>query len=825
MIKRLYLTEKHDQAAVLAQALGGYSSAQKKSGYYDCTDGHRVVWAYGHLFRLKEPQEHNPDWAEWRMDDLPLAFDRFDYVVDDNGDLGQLKNRQFQVIKESLPHYDEFVVATDDDREGEVIGWLPITLLGYQGPVKRIVYTQIDVKALKIANQKMVDGASFKGRFYAGMARAVIDFVIGMNATRASTLAFGQSRRDLPSSAGRVQTPILNLVGDRCDQISRFTPEPFYELMISGTVKGAPISLTYAPEDKIFDKSEATLLLQSISASLPLSVTSVEKRRAPPRLFNLNSIQGAASTAFDFAPALTLSVLQELYLRGILTYPRPDPRVLPEAMSSDTGALLYHLARMPELETGGLAQLIDKHQFQYRREVYSDREMAGSSHHAIIPNPNRMEATTLDLSSLTENQQKIFLLVAKVFIAAHLPDYVYELTTVSAIHEGRAFKATVQKPVSDGWRSIYQEPKGDDDDGEPEVEGAQLLHDIADGDLLTDISSRTLDKMTRPPAYFSVASMLAKMAELGLGAPSTFANYETILRARDYIGGNAKRVLVTPRGEESLKFWRHFTPQLTSPDLTVQIEKMLEEVAGGEKTYHDVITYVQGMARELVSSVKSAPAGFVDLSLIQVSRPPSLKLKKYVKRAADRLGEKVSAKTLASSHLCSEWIDQREDQLKEEFSKPTDQQLKGLDAILSGNEDLSFAQEDRTDRDKVSAFLDAHLKDARYPPSEKMLAFAQSRAEAIGVLLPMNAQKFADRLREWLVEHPVPPSPKQLQFAQTIATALSIDLPEKIRASSDICSEFIDGHLAQYQAQSGKGGGKGGSKGGKSKRYAKRKRR
>ena len=134
---------------------------------------------------------------------------------------------------------------------------------------------------------------------------------------------------------------------------------------------------------------------------------------------------------------------------------------------------------------------------------------------------------------------------------------------------------------------------------------------------------------------------------------------------------------------------------------------------------------------------------------------------------------------------------------------------------------MSFAQEDRTDRDKVSAFLDAHLKDARYPPSEKMLAFAQNRAEAIGVLLPMNAQKFADRLREWLVEHPVPPSPKQLQFAQTIATALSIDLPEKIRASSDICSEFIDGHLAQYQAQSGNGGGKGG----KSKRYAKRKRR
>ena len=823
MIKRLYLTEKHDQAAVLAQALGGYSSAQKKSGYYDCTDGHRVVWAYGHLFRLKEPQEHNPDWAEWRMDDLPLAFDRFDYVVDDSGDLGKLKKRQFQVIKESLPHYDEFVVATDDDREGEVIGWLPITLLGYQGPVKRIVYSQIDVKALKIANQKMVDGASFKGRFYAGMARAVIDFVVGMNMTRASTLAFGQSRRDIPSSAGRVQTPVLNLVAQRCDQISEFRPQPFYDLKLTGTVNENIISLTYAPEPKIFDKSEALALLQSVSRQLPLTVTKTEKRRSPPKLFNLNSLQGAASTAFGLAPSLTLSVLEELYLKGILTYPRSEPRVLPEAMSSDTGALLYHLARMPELETGGLAQLIDKHQFQYRREVYSDREMAGSSHHAIIPNPNRMEATTLDLSSLTENQQKIFLLVAKVFIAAHLPDHLYDLTTISAIHDGKTFKATGKKQVSEGWRAIYQEPEADDIEGDGD--GKVDFPHLADGDQLTDVSSQVLDKMTRPPAYYSVEALLAKMAELGLGAPSTFANYETILRAREYIGGNAKRVLVTPRGEESLKFWRHFTPQLTSPDLTVQIEKMLEEVAGGEKTYHDVITYVQGMARELVSSVKSAPAGFVDLSLIQVSRPPSLKLKKYVKRAADRLGEKVSAKTLASSHLCSEWIDQREDQLKEEFSKPTDQQLKGLDAILSGNEDLSFAQEDRTDRDKVSAFLDAHLKDARYPPSEKMLAFAQSRAEAIGVLLPMNAQKFADRLREWLVEHPVPPSPKQLQFAQTIATALSIDLPEKIRASSDICSEFIDSHLAQYQAQSGKGGSKGGSKGGKPKRYAKRKRR
>ena len=822
MTRRLFLTEKHDQASVLAKALGGYEAGHKKRGFYDCHEGHRVVWAYGHLFRLKTPDEVNPDWADWRMEDLPLQFERFDYVIDDTGDLGKLKKRQIEVLQKSVHQYDEVVIATDDDREGEVIGWLPLTLLGYRGPIKRIVYSQIDPKALKIAVQKMHDATPYKGRYHAGMARTVTDFVLGLNLSRASTLTFGQNRGDLPTSAGRVQTPVLNLVAERCEAIEKFKSEAFYDLGISGTVDGASIDFIHAPEPKMMDRAEATAVLQSLPTNLPLQVSRSEKRRAPPKLFNLNNLQGTASSAFGYSPAQTLGVLNDLYLKGVLTYPRSEPRVLPESMSADTGALLYHLAKLPELETGGLAQLIKDHQFSYRREVYSDKEMAGHSHHAIIPNPNRIEATTLEISSLTPEQRNIFILVAKVFIAAHLPDYRYELVTASVRHNDREFKASMQTPLSEGWRAIYQE----ESDGEENDENEPLvrLPDVKDGDLLANLEGRVLDKLTRPPQFYSVKTLLSKMAELGLGAPSTFANYEPLLRARNYIGGTAKKVTVTPRGQESLKFWRLFTPQLTSPDLTVDIEQMLAAVSNGERTYHQVVEHVQNMALVLVDAVRTAPPGVVDLSRIQVSRPPSVKLKRHVRRSAERLGEKVSKDVLGSAEECSLWLDARKEKLDQLNSAPTEQQLQSVDAILNGNENLSYPPEDRADRQKVSAFLEAHLQDAQYPPSQKMLEFARSRAEILGIVLPLNAERFAARLKEWLKEHPVAPSQKQLQFAEKIAQALGLELPQNIRASSDICAEFIDGHLAQYNEKN-PGGSKGGGKAGNRRRSTKGTRR
>ncbi|KXJ57929.1 MAG: hypothetical protein AXW12_19470, partial [Thalassospira sp. Nap_22] len=801
-----------------------FNSEQKRLGYYDTPNGDRVIWAYGHLFRLKEPEEYNAEWAEWRMEDLPFPLERFDYVVDDRGEIGALKKRQVKAIKESLPAFSEVVIATDDDREGEVIGWLPLMLLGYRGPIKRIVYSQIDAKALKGAIANMHDAGKYRSRFDAGMGRAVADYVLGLNLTRATTLAFGQSRSDLPSSAGRVQTPVLNLVLERCEAIENFKPQKFYDLSLQGDVDGNALTLLHQPDPKIFDSAEAQGILDACPSQLQLTVTTEEKRRAPPKLFNLNALQGAAATRFEFAPAKTLEILNDLYLKGILTYPRAEPRVLPSAMSADTGALLYHLSKIPELETGGLAELISKHQFKYRSEVYSDKGMEGHSHHAIIPNPNRIEATTLDLASLSADQQKIFLLVARVFIAAHLPDYIYEQLIVSADVNGRVFKAIRNTPVSPGWQAIYQEDPADDDEETPSEEEIAGLAEIADGSVLSGIRSVFLEKMTRPPSYYSMKSLLETMAKLGLGAPSTFANYETILRSRQYIEGTARKVTVTPRGRESLKFWNRFTPELTSPALTVEIEKLLDAVVSGEAQYSDVVSFVQRLTNQLVQEIKSAPPGAVDLTLIQVQRPPSAKQKRHVKRCAERLGLDLPSDCLSSADKCSAWLDAHKTQLDEVLSRPTDQQLRTLDAILQGNPTLQYPDSDRDDRDKVSAFLDAHIDEARFPPSEKMLAFARKRAEALGVLLPKEAVTFADRLKIWIEDHPVKPTPKQLEFAEKIAKALVLELPEGIRASSDICSNFITQHLAAYQEATGTGS-KGGSKGGRAARGAKRRRR
>jgi DNA topoisomerase-3 len=762
------------------------------------------------------PEEINPEWATWRMEDLPLDIQRFDYVLDDRGDLGQLKKRQFFALKQSLPDFDEVVIATDDDREGEVIGWLPLTLLGYKGPVKRITYSQIDVKAFRVALDNIREGATFKNRFHEGLARAAIDMIVGLNASRVTALAFGQDRSDIPTSAGRVQTPVLNLVGERCDEIANFVSQPYYEFLANGTVDGLELELAYAPEDKILDAGEAERISQTIPDTAELFVRHEDKRTSPPKLFNLNALQGAASTQFGFSPAKTLEIINKLYVAGILTYPRGLPRVLPEAMSSDTGSLLYHLAKIDELETGGLASLIAGHGFSYRKEVYNDREMAGHSHHAIIPNPNRIEATTLNLSSLEPDEQKIFLLVARVFIAAHLPDYCYKATVIGFEHEGKVFKTQIDVPVSQGWKAIYDEADdADEETSEGETRRSGVLPDIKSGDVFRAIETTIVSKKTRPQKFYSVKSLLAKMAALGLGAPSTFDKYETTLRNRMYIEGPQAKVEVTTRGQESLKFWRTYAEILTSPDLTIEIEARLAALLRGEVAYADVLTYAREMTGAIVRSIKDAPPGSVDLERVRVSRPPSIKLRRYVKKAAEIMGVGLPSGILSSASACSAWLETHKAEIDDAFSKPSEKELWLVDAILNGNPDLVFPDQDRSSREKISAFISAHREHARPAPSEKMLAYAQKRADELGVQLPLDARRYNERLAEWLKDHPVPPSAKQLDYARKVASVLGIELPEHIEVSSDICRVFLDEHAD-------KAGSSGGTKGGGSRKGMRR---
>ncbi|RCK43249.1 DNA topoisomerase [Thalassospira profundimaris] len=807
MTRRLFFTEKPDQANVLAQTLGGYNAGQKSSGYYDCAGGHRVIWAYGHLFRLKLPEEINPEWATWRMEDLPLDIQRFDYVLDERGDIGSLKKRQFFVLKQSLPEFDEVVIATDDDREGEVIGWLPLTLLGYKGPVKRITYTQIDVKAFRVAIENIQDGAFFRNRFHEGLARAAIDMIVGLNSSRVSTLAFGQERDDIPTSAGRVQTPVLNLVGERCDEIANFVSQLYHELIARGTVGGVDIELAYAPTEKIFDAEQAESIRQSIPEAAELFVRHEDKRTSPPKLFNLNALQGAASTQFGFSPAKTLEIINKLYIAGVLTYPRALPRVLPESMSSDTGSLLFYLAKVPELETGGLGALIADHGFSYRNEVYNDREMVGHSHHAIIPNPNRIEATTLELSRLEPDEKKIFLLVARVFLAAHLPDYRYKATVVGFEHDNRTFKTQIDVPVSLGWKAIYDEPEDPEHTSEDGFRKPTVLPEIKSGDVLDAIETTIVGKKTRPPKFYSVKSLLEKMATLGLGAPSTFDKYETTLRNRMYIEGSQAKVEITSRGDESLRFWRKYAEILTSPNLTIEIESRLAALSKGEMAYADVLSYAKEMTGEIVRSIKHAPPGSVDLERVRVSRPPSIKLRRYVKKAAETIGIKLPSGLLSSASACSAWLESHKSEIDAAFSKPTEKEIWLVDAILNGNPELSFPDEDRIDREKISAFITAYRDHARPAPSEKMLSYAQKRAEELGVLIPIDARQYNDRLVEWLKDHPVRPSAKQLDYVRNVAETLGIALPEHYEVSSDVCREFLDKYADKAGSSGTKGGG------------------
>ncbi|PKR50371.1 DNA topoisomerase [Thalassospira marina] len=785
---KAYLTEKHSQAAVLAQALGGHDPGQKRQGFYETSGGY-VVWAAGHLLRLKQPEEYSEDLKAWSFDTLPFPIRDYRYCVDTDGPTGKIKLAQYKVIQALARKCDHFVIATDNDREGEVIGRLALEQAGFRGVLGRLVFSAIDVMAFKKALQKERPASEFDHRYREGLARGIVDWVVGLEMTRASQITFsGDSRKSVVVSAGLVQCPVLALVDARCVAIESFTARTYFEPQLQIQTRSGLLTLTYTSEDKIFDRYKAETLLKDLPSSIEVKVSVTEGRRRPPKLYKTNTLFGDAANKFGWTSTKTLSIANALYLAGHIVYPRSDCEYLEEASSGDSGILVDRLGNTSEICSMGLTGVMVLG-FSPRSELYDDKKV--TAHTAIIPNVGNLKKAPLSLSQMSDDERKLFVMIARRYIAAHLRDQTFLKTTVSYQHDEACFTVSGKQITDPGWTAFLPVTQSDE---------ILIPADVKDQSAFPIAEKVISEKKTRPPAWYTEQSLTQALEANGFGKPATFAAHLQKLRDRQYVSTSVDKIQTTVRGKEVLAGWRKIVPDLLSSDLSEHFEQRLAEIGSGQTPSEAVIAEMRSRSADWVERFRNAPPDCVDISKISVSRPPTLKQKALAKAIARELEIELPKAILADCDDLQDFLETHEEAFKTATSVPSSAMLNMVSAIRKGNPDLVLTDEELASRKAVAEFIEQHREVAIFRPSDAQIALVKSRAQAIGISVPVAVFENSDRCRRWLDTNFLPPSPKQLALATKLSQEHDLPLSEEAKINVGICREFIEQAIKKSKA-------------------------
>ena len=631
----LCVAEKPSVGQYIAKVLG---ANQRRDGYYE-GNGYCVTWTFGHLCALLEPQEYTEQWKGWNLSALPMIPQRFSIKV--SGDEGV--HKQFQVIKSLIAQADEVINCGDAGQEGELIQRWVYQKAGCKVPVKRLWVSSLTEEAIAEGFRQLKDQSDYQRLYEAGLMRAIGDWLLGMNATRAYTIRYargaGKSRQVL--SIGRVQTPTLALVVKRQAEIERFVPKTYWELktLYRDTLFTAQLP---AEEDEyaITSLEQGERLVAAIKDN-PLTITSVEKKKgteSAPKLFDLTSLQVECNKKFSFSADQTLKLIQSLYEKRVTTYPRVDTTYLPDDLYPKVPATLqgikdYFPQIAPLLEQkadGGKSET----SLRKSKKVFDNKKV--TDHHAIIPTGQRPD-------NLTKEERKVFDLVAFRFIAAFYPDCEVSNTTVMAEvtanadilsadsaqmqkEETYSFKVTGRQVLKAGWREVFAGEKVNEDTDSPDNEEAasKSLPAFVKGESGAH-TPRLQEKTTTPPKYYTEATLLRAMEtagktvddeelrdamkENGIGRPSTRAAIIEKLYQRNYIVKQGKSLRATDIGVELIH--TIISPLLKSAELTGRWEKKLREIERGEYTAQQFLDELKQMTGEVVREVKTNKAGML----------------------------------------------------------------------------------------------------------------------------------------------------------------------------------------------------------------------
>ena len=625
------IAEKPSVAKDIAKVLGATSACQ---GYME-GNGYQVTWTFGHLCELKEPDDYTPMWKRWSLAALPMIPPRFGIKLKDDSGI----KAQFAVIERLMQNADSIINCGDAGQEGELIQRWVMQKAGAKCPVKRLWISSLTEESIREGFQNLKDQSEYEPLYLAGLSRAIGDWLLGMNATRLYTLKYrpdGRSGQVL--SIGRVQTPTLAMIVNRQKEIECFEPRQSWVLSTiyrdtkfnaiahdedaeaeerAEIEAAAKEGKTVKSKGPIFRQIEfqteetGKAVLDSIKDN-DFTVISISKKKgteAPPRLYDLTSLQVDCNKKFGYSADLTLQLIQSLYEKKFTTYPRVDTTFLSDdiyAKCPQTMNGLYKTQFGGQAPYADLIKTIGGKPLKKSKKVFDSSKV--TDHHAIIP-------TGVPPQGLSDAERNVFDLVARAFIAAFYPDMKFETTTVMGeaplsapsvdvtpyAEDGKKilFRTSGRVIVDEGWKVVYRKTavKENEDEAIDDNSSSSSLPIFSKGEHGPHVPSLA-EKWTQPPKPYTEASLLRAMEtagkfvdndelrdamkENGIGRPSTRAAIIETLFRRHYIRKERKNLVATPTGVELIELIRE--ELLKSPELTGIWEKKLRDIE--HRTYN-----------------------------------------------------------------------------------------------------------------------------------------------------------------------------------------------------------------------------------------------
>lgn len=682
---KVCIAEKPSVAQEIAKIVG---ATTRRDGFYE-GNGYQITWTFGHLCTLKEPHEYSEGLKRWSLFSLPIIPARFSIkLISDKG-----VEKQFGIIEKLVQGAEEVINCGDAGQEGELIQRWVLTKAQCKAPIKRLWISSLTEEAIKDGFKSLKPAQDFDLLYAAGSARAIGDWLLGINATRLFTLKYSNNQGVL--SIGRVQTPTLALIVKRQDEIDNFVPQPYWEL------KTLYRETTFSVKSGRFLKKEEAEEAMLTIKDHPITITGINTKKgkeAPPKLFDLTSLQVECNKKLNLSAEDTLKTIQSLYEKKLTTYPRVDTTFLSNDIYPKVPGILKNMTPY----SNEVAPILEK-KIPKSKKVFNDNKV--TDHHAIIPTGQMPQ-------NLTATEKRMYDMVARRFIGAFYPDCEISNTTVEAEINKIGFKATGKQILKPGWRVLYKK-----DTSKTDV----ILPEFTKGES-GEHKPGLAEKQTQPPKFYTEATLLRAMEtagkyvnddelsdimkENGIGRPSTRANIIETLFRRKYIRRERKNIVATITGKQLIGTIHY--ELLKSAELTGQWEKKLRQIEAGEFEVSVFMKEMKEMVSHVVHEVRQATHATIRIESEEEVKAAA-KAKKEAekaKAAANIECPKCKKGTLLKGNSamgCSAWKDGCKFTIPFEFSgkKLTEMQIKAIATKGKSGEMKGFIVNDEKITGKV----------------------------------------------------------------------------------------------------------------------------
>jgi DNA topoisomerase-3 len=659
MPAQIVITEKTSQAKDVRAAVG--------SRYGD------ILPAEGHLFDLLEPEDVVPEWKRWSAILL-----RPEGLYDTRPAEGGNKAAKLKAIREALRTAKRVWLATDCDREGQLIGQEILEHYKYSGEVLRVLFTAQDSQTIRDAFGRAKPNAEYARLYAAAVARRQADQIYNLSLTRTATVILGRGTRRV-IGVGRVKTPTLAIVCKRELEIRNFVPLAYFEVVATAKVEGGQFQMRHAPQDRIVRREiveEVVKAAEGFEGALAVRVE--DKRQGPPKLHALPSLQKLCGSRFGWSASKTLEVAQELYDgqgKKIITYPRAEVRYLPASLISDVPRIVAGLRVGQSLSTIPMPEppVIRKG----ASGTFYDKGLEGASHHAVIPNVNAIEKLPEVWPRLSSDEKKLFDVIARAYLAALMPDFRYRQTNATLDVRGFEFRAAGRQPIDLGWRAAFPEWQPADEKGDE----AQLLPPLRNGETAQLQDPKIEDKETRPPPRYNEGTLIEAMQNAwrfvedeilrdrlkeakGIGTPATRAEIIGGLKKQGFLIAQGKHIVPTEAGLSLFGVLKQADPALVDPGVTAQLECLLDDVVVGKQEMVGAIDAVCDVAQRIIgklmegAAVGGPPLLGASIDNGAAAYPPTPAMRRFADSLARQNGIKPPPGYKTSISICGAFLKQ-----------------------------------------------------------------------------------------------------------------------------------------------------------------------